>query len=126
LKQLGAINIGAAGTIVIRGKVTRTRLRGEVKRALPFDAEVMICGGDEIARLVSRDPFSSEPARRDEVCFVSVLSRKPRRAPELPMRLPPGGRWIVRVLEGIGGIGDSTCVPASIASSRGSSSIGRL
>lgn len=99
LKHLDAINIGAAGTFVIRGKVTRTRLRGEVVRALPFDAEVMVCDGDEIARLVSRDPFSGEPARRDVVRFVSVLSRKPRRTPDLPMRLPPEGRWIVKVLE---------------------------
>jgi uncharacterized protein (DUF1697 family) len=99
LRHLDAVNIGAAGTFVIRGKVTRARLRAEVMRVLPFDAEVMVCDGGEIARLVAREPFAGLRARRDVVRFVSVLSRQPRRRPELPLDLPRAGRWIVKVLE---------------------------
>src|SRR6185436_14460123 len=45
LKRLDAVNIGAAGTLVIRRPVTRAHLRAELIRNLPFDAEIMICDG---------------------------------------------------------------------------------
>ena len=39
LKHLRAVNIGAAGTFVIPGRVTHAQVRAEVARRLPFDAE---------------------------------------------------------------------------------------
>ena len=98
LKHLDAVNIGAAGTFVVRQAVTRTHLRAALARRLPFDAEIMICEGREIVRLLSRDFFASHPVAPDVVRCVSVLSRRPRSAPRLPMNLPPRGRWLVRVL----------------------------
>src|SRR6202051_2659916 len=56
LKHLDAVNIGAAGTFVIRRPVSQAQLRAELASKLPFDAEVMICQGREIVRLMSRDP----------------------------------------------------------------------
>ncbi len=53
LKHLDAVNIGAAGTFVIRQPVTRAQLRAELARRLPFDAQIMICQGREIVRLQS-------------------------------------------------------------------------
>src|SRR5262245_338273 len=81
LKHLGAVNIGAAGTFVIRRAVTRTQLRAELVRLLPFDTEIVICQGREILRLVSHDPFADEPVRRDIVRFVTVLSKSPTSKP---------------------------------------------
>lgn len=98
LRHLDAVNIGAAGTFVIRKPVSRAQLRAEVARRLSFDAEIMICDGREIVRLVSHDCFPGHRARPDIVRFVSVLSRLPRSAPRLPMRLPSGGRWLLNVL----------------------------
>lgn len=98
LRHLGAVNIGAAGTFVIRQPVTRARLHDEFTRRLPFDAYIAICDGREILRLVSRDPFVDQPVRRDIVRFVSVLSRRPRSAPSTPMTLPPDGEWLLRIL----------------------------
>jgi uncharacterized protein (DUF1697 family) len=98
LKHLDAVNIGAAGTFVIRRPVSRAQLRAELQRRLPFEADITICPGREIVALLSRDFFSSEAVRADEVRFVSVLSRSPRRAPAVPMRFPATGRWLVRVL----------------------------
>lgn len=98
LKHLGAVNIGAAGTFVIRQPVTRARLRDELVRSLPFDAEIMICDGREIAAFVSQDPFAGEPTRPDVVRFVSVLARSPRSAPPMPMSLPAGGKWLLKVV----------------------------
>ncbi len=78
LKHLGVVNIGAAGTQVVRRPVTRTQRRAELARRLPFDAELIICQGREISRLASQDHFADQPVRPDIVRFVSVLSKRPR------------------------------------------------
>jgi uncharacterized protein (DUF1697 family) len=99
LHQFDVVNIGAAGTFVIRQPVGRVQLRTEIARRLPFDAEIMICDGSDISRLLSRDVFASHPAQPDIVRFVSVLSRVPRSGPSLPMQLPAQGKWLLKVLE---------------------------
>jgi len=98
LKHLDAINIGAAGTFVIRRPVTRAQLRAELGRRLPFDAEIMICQGREIVRLMSHNHFADQPVRPDIVRFVSVLSVRPRSAPSMPMSFPSSGKWLLRIL----------------------------
>jgi uncharacterized protein (DUF1697 family) len=98
LKHLDAVNIGAAGTFVIRRPVSQTRLRAELARRLPFDAEIMICEGREIARLMSQNPFAGQPVRPDVVRFVSVLSRRARSAPPAPMTFPSTGKWLMKIL----------------------------
>src|SRR5688572_4813432 len=80
LKHLDAVNIGAAGTFVIRRPVTRAQLRAELARRVPFETEIMICEGSEIVRLMSQNPFADHPVRPDIVRFVSVLSKRPRSA----------------------------------------------
>jgi uncharacterized protein (DUF1697 family) len=102
LLHLGAVNIGGAGTFVIRQPVLRTQLRAELERRLPFDARIVICDAREIARLVDRDFFAGLRVRRDTVRFVSVLSRSPRSGTSIPLSLPPNGRWLVRILAGDG------------------------
>jgi uncharacterized protein (DUF1697 family) len=98
LRHLDAVSIGAAGTFVIRRPIGRARLRAEVARRLPFDAEVILCTGREIAGLIARDHFAGQAVRPDVVRFVSVLSRRPRLAPRAPFRLPPSGEWLLRIL----------------------------
>ena len=98
LRHLDAVNIGAAGTFVIRKPVGRAQLRVEIPRRLSFDAGIIICEGREIVRLVQRDVFSGYPVRPDIVRFVSVLCRRPRLAPSLPMRFPSSGTWLMQVL----------------------------
>jgi uncharacterized protein (DUF1697 family) len=98
LKHLDAVNIGAAGTFVIRQPVTRAQLRAELASRLPFNAEIMICQGREIVRLMSHNHFADQPMRPDIVRFVSVLSRRPRSAPAMPMRFPSSGTWLLKIL----------------------------
>jgi uncharacterized protein (DUF1697 family) len=98
LQHLDAVNIGAAGTFVIRKPITQARLRLELTRRLPFETAIMICPSHGIARLLSQDWFSGRPSRPDIVRFVSVLSRVPRLTPELPFALPSQGQWLLRVL----------------------------
>jgi hypothetical protein len=45
LKRFDVINIGAAGTFVVRRSISRVELRAEIERRLPFQADVMICSG---------------------------------------------------------------------------------
>ena len=98
LKNLDAVNIGAAGTFVIRQPVTQAQLREELASRLPFNTEIIICQGREIARLMNRNYFADEPVRPDVIRFVSVLSRRPRTAPSMPMSFPPSGRWLMKIL----------------------------
>lgn len=98
LKQFDAVNIGAAGTFVIRQLVSPSLLRAEIARRLPFEAEIMICQGREFLRLRSLDVFSGQSVRPDIVRFVSVLSKSPRSAPSLPMTFPSTGKWLLKIL----------------------------
>ena len=97
LKHLGAVNIGAAGTFVIHSPVTRVALHAELASRLPFGAEIMICDGRQLLRLLSNDVFGGRPPRPGIVRFVSVLSRAPRVTPRLPIVLPSRGQWLVEV-----------------------------
>ena len=97
LEHLAPVNIGAAGTFVIRRPVGRRELRAELARRLPFDAEIVICDGREILGLISEDRFGDETSRGDVVRFVSVLARSPRAAPPMPVRFPPAGAWLLEI-----------------------------
>jgi uncharacterized protein (DUF1697 family) len=98
LKHLDVVNIGAAGTFVIRRPVSRTQLRSELARSLPFDTEIVICQGREIVKLMSQNHFADQPVRADIVRFVSVLSKRPRSMPSTPISFPSSGKWLLRIL----------------------------
>jgi uncharacterized protein (DUF1697 family) len=83
---------------VIRRPVTRAQLRAELARRLPFDTEIMICGGREMAGLLAQNPFAAQPVGPDIVRFVSVLSGRPRVALSTPMSLPSSGKWLVKIV----------------------------
>lgn len=98
LKHLDVASIGAAGTFVVRRPVTRTKLRAEIARRLPFDAKVMICDGRELLRLADSDPFARERTARDVIQFVSILSKRCTSPAKTPFSIPAIGEWGVRVL----------------------------
>jgi uncharacterized protein (DUF1697 family) len=98
LADLDVVNIGAAGTFVIRRPVPQKRLRAELALRLPFEAEIMICHGRDILGLMAHRHFSGQSTRPDIVRFVSVLSRNPRSAPSPPVSLPASGKWLLKIL----------------------------
>ena len=98
LKHLGAVNIGAAGTLVIRRPIGRKRLHAEIARRLPFKAAIVMCDGREIVARLSTKIFDRYPRRPDVVRFVSLLSRRPVAPARLPVTLPARGRWLLKVL----------------------------
>ena len=97
LARFEVVNIGAAGTFVIRRPISRARLRAELARRLPFATDVMLCEGRELLALAASDPFRGVAARAEVVRFVSVMA-KSRRGPAIPISLPREGRWMVRIL----------------------------
>jgi uncharacterized protein (DUF1697 family) len=92
------VNIGAAGTFVIRRPITKTKLRAELVRKLPFSTQVMICEGREILALEEHDPFRKAPKSPDVVRFVSVMGKRLRRTPATPIQLPEEGAWFLKLL----------------------------
>jgi uncharacterized protein (DUF1697 family) len=65
---------------------------------LPFEAEVVICKGDDVLDLVSGNPFAGQPAGPKIVRFVSILAKRGKPLCVTPLSLPSGGQWLVKIL----------------------------
>lgn len=98
LRAFDVVNVGAAGTFVVRKPGSRTKLTAALRRTLPFETLVAICEARELLRLEAEQPFGPAPARPDVVRFVSVLITAGRVRTPLPITLPPRGKWLVRVI----------------------------
>jgi uncharacterized protein (DUF1697 family) len=98
LVDFGAVNVGAAGTFVIRKAIGPRALRAEFLRRLPFEAELMICAARELIALACGEPFPEEPSHKDARRFVSVLAKRPRMLPRLPISQPTGDQWQVQIV----------------------------
>src|SRR3984885_7327510 len=98
LSEYDVVNVGAAGTFVVRKPGPRRKFRAELLRKLPFEAEVVLCDGRDLIRMELENPFGAEASRPDIVRFVSFLSKADRGLPSIPCALPPRGEWFVRVI----------------------------
>jgi uncharacterized protein (DUF1697 family) len=98
LSGYDVVNVGAAGTFVVRKPGSRAKFRAELLGKLPFEAQVVLCDGRDLIRLEKENPFGAEPPRPDVVRFVSILSKAGRVRPSIPITLPPGGEWLLRVI----------------------------
>lgn len=99
LKRLDVVNIGAAGTFVVRKPVGKAQLRAELARRLPFQTQVIICDGRDILRLTAVDRFAGQPSPKEVLQFVSVLQRRRTPPCPVPFQLPAEGPWGLKVLE---------------------------
>ena len=100
-KELGAydvVNVGAAGTLVVRKPGTATKFLTALRRSLPLEAVVAFCDSDDLIRLEIDNPFRNERPRPDFVQFVSILSKAGRTKPTLPVAIPQEGKWFVRII----------------------------
>ena len=102
LAELDAVNIGSAGTFVIRAAMTPAKMRAEFNRRLPFEPELMICRGRELLDLVAAEPFADVQDDGEARRYVSVLAKRPRKLPSLPLFKPEGDEWQVQVIGVIG------------------------
>src|SRR6059058_6043898 len=74
LSAYGVVNVGAAGTFVVRNPGPRTKFLAELRRKLPFETEIMVCEGRDVLRIETHNPFGTKPSAQ-VVRFVSVLSK---------------------------------------------------
>jgi len=98
LSDYDVVNIGAAGTFIVRKPPSRAKLRTELLRKLPFEAEVVLCDGRDLIRLETENPFGADTSPPDVVRFVSVLSKAGGVRGSLPVTFPSHGEWLVRVM----------------------------
>ena len=98
LSNYDVLNVGAAGTFVVRKPGSRAKFRAALLRKLPFEAEVVLCDGRDLMRLEVENPFGTEPCPSDIVRFVSILSKAGGVRASLPVTFPADGEWLVRVI----------------------------
>src|SRR5437870_10101501 len=123
LAKFDVVNIGAVGTFVVREGVSESALRAAIARKLPFKCEIMICPARDIIKLSSKDPFSQQRSRQEPrdvdgkaregsrigrranqlsgpniVRFMSVLAKRLRALPPLPLSLPSDDDWLLKII----------------------------
>jgi uncharacterized protein (DUF1697 family) len=98
LARFDIVNIGAVGTFVVGENVSESALRVAFARKLPFKCEIMICPARDIIKLAAKDPFSGQPSGPDIVRFVSVLAKRLRALPPLPLSLPSDDDWLLKII----------------------------
>jgi uncharacterized protein (DUF1697 family) len=101
LAEFDVVNVGAAGTFVVRGALSPAKLRSEVLRRLPFKAEVMVCRGRDLVALMRSEPFRNVHDK-DVRPFVCVMQKAPQKLPPLPLARPEGSKWEVKLLGVVG------------------------
>src|SRR5262249_55536815 len=98
LAAYDVVNVGAAGTFIVRKPGSRAKFLAELRRKLRFEAEVALCDGNELIRMEKENPFGTEAPRPDVVRFVSILSKAGRGKQRLPIVIPEVGEWFVRII----------------------------
>jgi uncharacterized protein (DUF1697 family) len=100
-KELSAydvVNVGAAGTFVVRKPGPREKFRAALLRKLPFETTIVLCDGRDLIHMDMENSFGTKPPRPDVVRFVSVLSKADCGPATIPCSLPPTGPWFVQVI----------------------------
>jgi len=98
LSDFDVVNVGAAGTFVVRRPGSRAKFRTALLQMLPFEAEVVLCDGRDLLRLETENPFAAESTPPDVVRFVSILSKAGAVRVSLPVTFPSDGAWLVKVI----------------------------
>ena len=98
LNAYDVVNVGAAGTFVVRKPGSRAKFRTALIRKLPFEAEIVLCEGRDLMRLELENPFGTQPSSPDVVRFVSILSKTGGVRASLPVSFPAEGEWLVQVI----------------------------
>ncbi|HSZ61666.1 MAG TPA: DUF1697 domain-containing protein [Terriglobales bacterium] len=98
LSGFDVVNVGAAGTFVVRRPGLRAKFRAALLRKLPFETEIVMCDGRDLLRLETENPFVNQPSSPDVVRFVSILSKAGGVRAPLPVAFPAAGEWLVRVI----------------------------
>ncbi len=97
LAAYDVVNIGATGTFVVRKPASRAHFRATLRSRLPATAQFVFCESRDLLRLGDEYPFGESPSEPGIVRFVSFLAPGGRTRLSLPLTIPQGGDWFVRV-----------------------------
>ena len=95
LEDLGAVNIGAAGTFVVPKRIAAAALRERIQAELPWDdAEMVLLGDKDVRAALAAGEEVKAPAGAKK--FGLALPTAPRKA-DLPLEaLAKDGKWGMR------------------------------
>src|ERR1700760_4890259 len=97
LRAYDVVNVGAAGTLVVRNPGPRAKFLAELRGKLPFEATIAFCSAGDLIQLEKENPFRAEPSRPDLIQFVSILSQVGPNQLSLPIAIPEIGECFVRI-----------------------------
>jgi uncharacterized protein (DUF1697 family) len=97
LAHLEVVNVGSAGTFLVRGKATAAAIGREILARLPFEPTIAVVPAREVLALVRSAPFGRVAFSRDLRRWVAVLAARPKARPALPLEVPAGKSWCVRL-----------------------------
>src|SRR2546421_1785963 len=96
LAELDVVNIGAAGTFVVRARLSEKALRKKILAEMGFQPAMMVCPAEDVIDLVKTKPFGKKLALHMKG-FVSIIEHPLAEPPDLPVDQPKGD-WGVRVI----------------------------
>lgn len=96
--RLGLKSVGAAGTFVVTSRASASEVRAAFRDILPFEATVMVVAGTAALQILRADPAGSEPRAAGVRKFLTVADRPLSDQVPLPLAVPGGGAWEVKVL----------------------------
>jgi uncharacterized protein (DUF1697 family) len=95
LGPLRVTSLGAAGTFIVRADADAARIRKQFAAQLDFEAQLMICTGRDLAKLVAADPFADGALPKADGQYITIVEKRPRALPRLPLWAPEGRDWQV-------------------------------
>jgi len=96
LKHLDAVNIGAAGTFVVRKRASVAAIKAEFLKRLDFEPGIAIFPANEVLALVASRPFDGVAVTKEQRCWAAALCSAPRTKLSAPIEQPAGAPWSVR------------------------------
>jgi uncharacterized protein (DUF1697 family) len=99
---LDVVNVGAAGTFVVRSSAAQAAVRAELCRRMAVECELMIVPAREVLGLLHDDPFAKLGAVGEVTPYVTILSARPRTPRSVPIEQPARNEWQVKVVAVIG------------------------
>ncbi len=96
LAHLDLVNLGAAGTFVVRGNASAAAIRREILALLPFAPGIVVRPAAEVLALARSRPFDGVRFSKDQRGWVAALDGRPKARPTLPIEVPAGKEWSLR------------------------------
>ena len=96
LADLDVVNVGAAGTFVVRAKASEAAIRREILARLPFEVKLAVVPGDEVIALARSKPFQGVAISKGARAWAAAMHGQPSASPKLPLATPVGDAWSVR------------------------------